>query len=249
MPADLLADARWECVATDADRFDDPAGLDEVRDQWMHASVPGTAAGALQAAGAREVLARDLDADDWWFRTKFDAPAAMPDALLTIEGLATLGDVWCNGVHVAQTENMFLAYQHAVPVRAGENEIVVRCRSLTAALQARRPRPRWKTYLVAHQQLRWFRTTLLGRLPGWARVPPVVGPWRPITLTAPALSVTDRRVVARCDGADGLVEMHLRLHGRGTESAEAVVHIGDTLARLPIDASEETILVEGVVRV
>src|SRR5262249_8251170 len=151
-----LADAGWECLATGAGLVDDPAQLAEAPGEWMRATVPGTVAGALREAGATDEVARDLDAVDWWFRTKFDSPAGMPDALLTIGGLATLGDVWCNGEHVAQTENMFVAHECAVPVRAGENEVVLRCRSLTTAMQARRPRPRWKTFLVANQQLRWF---------------------------------------------------------------------------------------------
>ena len=249
MAVDFLADARWECLATNPDLVDDPARLDSAPGEWMEAAVPGTAAAALRAVGATDEIGRDLDAVDWWFRTRFTTPDAVPDALLTLEGIATLGDVWCNGAHVAQTENMFVGSQHAVPVRAGENEIVIRCRSLTAALRARRPRPRWKTYLVEHQQLRWFRTTLLGRLPGWAQVPSVVGPWRPVTLTSPRRFVTDRRVVARCDGADGIVEIQLRLRGPLPASNDATVCVGTTTTQLPIDTFSESMVVKGVVRV
>jgi hypothetical protein len=59
---------------------------------------------------------------------------------------------------------------------------VIAFRALDAVLAARRPRPRWKTALVAQQNLRWARTTLLGRLPGWSPPVTAVGPWAPVSL-------------------------------------------------------------------
>ena len=49
---------------------------------------------------------------------------------------------------------------------------------LDAVLKERRPRPRWKAPMVEQQQIRWFRTTLLGRTPGWS--PPATRGWRPL---------------------------------------------------------------------
>ena len=63
------------------------------------------------------------------------------------------------------------------PTRA-RNELVLRFAALDPVLEQRRPRPRWKAGLSS-QNLRWFRTTLLGRQAGWAVVPAPVGPWRP----------------------------------------------------------------------
>ena len=46
-----------------------------------------------------------------------------------------------------------------------QNVLHLRFVALGPLLAERRPRPRWKTRLVAEQQLRWWRTTFLGRIP------------------------------------------------------------------------------------
>ncbi len=78
---------------------------------------------------------------------------------------------------------MFVA--HTVEIAGGfrgENVLALRFHALTPLLGPRRPRPKWRTRLVSHQGLRWYRTSLLGRMPAWC--PPVapVGPWRPILI-------------------------------------------------------------------
>ena len=84
------------------------------------------------------------------------------------------------------------------------DELVIRCRALDAALAARRPRPRWRAPMIENQQLRWFRTTLLGRTPGWSPPAAAVGPWRPVCVERRrGLVVEDVRLVARLDGRDG----------------------------------------------
>jgi beta-mannosidase len=50
--------------------------------------------------------------------------------------------------------------------------------------------------LVDHQQLRWFRTTLLGKMPGWSPPMRPVGPWR-------SVAIEERTVLA-------LEHMHLQ---------------------------------------
>jgi beta-mannosidase len=173
----------WQCCAT-------PAGLHGAAAlppdlPWVPADVPGTAAGALRRAGLWSIDGppRRFDAEDWWFRTEFDVPAGIDPAgvALGFEGLATLCDVWLNDVLVLHSENMFLAHRiEGAPVRAGCNRLLLRFASLDGALAERRPRPRWRAPMVENQQLRWFRTTLLGRTPGWSPPAAAVGPWRPV---------------------------------------------------------------------
>lgn len=167
-----------------------PAELATAR--WLKAIVPGTVASALRAEKQwSQSDARDFDASDWWFRCRFSAePGA---ARLGFDGLATLAEVWLNGERILESRSMFVAHRVDVHVEA-ENELLVRFASLGRALAERRPRPRWKTRLVAQQQLRWFRTTLLGRMPGWSSRPAPVGPFRPVWLERGANVEADVRV-------------------------------------------------------
>lgn len=131
---------------------------------------------------------KSSDAAEHWFRCRFSSepPAADEEIVLDFAGIATLSEVWVNGHSIRKSNSMFA--RHRVDVSAivrQENELLIVCRSLAAALRARRtlqPRTRWRTRVVSEQQLRWFRTTLLGRAPGFAPEPATVGPWRPVSL-------------------------------------------------------------------
>src|SRR5207248_835028 len=112
------------------------------------------------------------------------------------DGLATLADVWLNGRRVLSSANMFRKYRIDVtPDLQTHNELVIGFRSLAKFLKQPRPRPRWKTNLVSHQQLRWCRTSLLGRIPGWTPPVPAVGPWRAVRLEIGEVAVEDLRLV------------------------------------------------------
>src|SRR5206468_3391681 len=88
------------------------------------------------------------------------------------------------------------------------------------AMAPRRPRPRWKTALVEAQNLRWFRTTLLGRMPGWSPAVPPVGPWQPIVLEcADALELSELSLQARAEGGIG----HLRVSAAVARTEAAAV--------------------------
>lgn len=164
-----------------------PGDLDGLGASWEPALVPGTVAAAQRARGTLPELdqVENFDASDWWYRCHFAAEAPDNDeaAVLRFEGLATLAEIWLNGEPVAASSNMFRVVEVDVTRRLkGTNDLCIRFRSLDTDLMLRRSRPRWRTNAVEHQQLRWIRTTLLGRMPGWC--PPVrpVGPWRPIWL-------------------------------------------------------------------
>lgn len=232
----------WEVASLPRDAATAPDALASAACGWMPAVVPGTVASALRARGAFDWdSVPDFDALDWWYRTRFadDAGDAGPDAIrvLRLEGLATLADVWLNGTHVLRSEDMFAT--HEIDVTAivrPENELLVRFESLRGALERRRPRPAWRTRLTEHQQLRWFRTTLLGRMPGWS--PPVraVGPWRPVTIETRAhVDVLAGDVAATLDADGPIARAALRLRPLGdTRISRATLEVAGDRAELEL---------------
>jgi len=198
----------WSLAWTPAGAAKQPAELahQEGALTWLPAPVPGTAASALR--GAKVAGPARIDGVDWWYRCRFDAapPAPGTRAVLSFDGLATVVDGWLNGEALLHGEDMFLARSVDVTdrLRQGENELYLRFAALDPLLGARRPRPRWRAPMVEHQQLRWFRTTLLGRTPGWSPACPAVGPWRPVRLTRRTrLDVTRLELRPSLEGPDG----------------------------------------------
>ena len=183
------------------------------RDAWQPVQRFGTVAAAL---GLTVEDARDLDALEVWYRKKL-GPEENGD-LLKFGGLATFCDVKVDGQEVLRSENMFL--EHEVAVR-DPKEIELHFSPLAKALAEKRPRPRWKATIVAQQQLRWIRTSLLGRIPAWT--PPIapVGPWRPITLEK-AGPIASHHIRARVEGREGVVEAEIAVRD-GSKSIELFV--------------------------
>jgi beta-mannosidase len=192
----------WEVAATPPGRCEGPADLDGLL--WRPARVPGTAAAAVGADG------RDFDAEDWWFRCRFGhAGDGSPETELRLDGVATVSEVYLNGELVLASDSMFAAHRVDVTgvVRA-ENELVIACRALAPLLaKRRRPSARWRTRVINAGNLRWYRTMMFGRSPGFAPGPAPVGPWRPVSLSAPD-PLESLAVRARLDGDDGVVTVH-----------------------------------------
>jgi beta-mannosidase len=219
----------WRAACCAPDSHTDPAQLDGL--DWLTARVPGTAAAALYDAGRWcPGDGSDLDAEDWWFHTRFHAEPSGEHEQVTLEldGLATIAEVFLNGTRVLASESMFAA--HSIDVGAllrGENELAIRCLALAPRLAERRkPRARWRTRLV-DGNLRFFRTMLLGRAPGFAAEPAAVGPWRPVRLIRRrGVIVEQLRVHPRLDGeepdADGLLEVLARLRSLDGTPIETV---------------------------
>ncbi len=207
-----LTFAPWSCCARPPGTIAHPDDLPPSAADWMPAIVPGTVAAALQASGRWDFdHPTDIDGQDWWFRTTFPAPD-LPACHLCLDGLATLAEVWLNGERLLTTENMFRAYRIDVwPYLRPRNELVLGFRSLSEDLKKKRPRPRWKTNLVSHQQLRWHRTSLLGRIPGWSPPLAAVGPWRPVRIDTRPFFLSDFRLSARVEGTEGVLTLHTRL--------------------------------------
>lgn len=171
----------WRLAAAPAGQIAGPAELAGASLDWCDATAPSTAASALRSASRWTFNHRvDFDASDWWWRCELPAQTGGAPAarVLRLGGLATFAEVWLNGASILKSDSMF--HEHEVPLDGllrDRNELVIGCRSVAAALKARRPRPRWRTRLVEPQQLRAVRTTLLGRIPAWTprRLPSVRG--------------------------------------------------------------------------
>jgi beta-mannosidase len=262
-PDDLLADPEWTCASSPPGARSGPEDLEGEGLRWMVAQAPGTTAAALQAVGAVDARSDRLDGQDWWYRVRFDGPAT-PVAhgwVLRLEGLATLADVWLNGRHLLHSESMFAT--HRIPVGALEarNELCIRFAALDPVLAQRRPRPRWKVRGVSSQNLRWFRTTLLGRQTGWAVIPAPVGPWRPVSLRAAApVEVVASHVVATCpahpvgpgpDPGPGAVAVTVEVTGAQIDPdgrpPVAEVRVAGRSAPLDVVVEEGSVVVSGEV--
>lgn len=154
---------------------------------------------------ARTAFGDDVDEV---FRTSVDAPV---DGKLRFDGIATLATIFVDGSKAAESSSMWVPVE--LPVAAGRHDIEVRCRALAPELAVpRKPRARWRQKVAFDNNLRWFRTTLKGRAPGFAPGPPVVGLWRPVWFVAdePKISVRTRLeegwglVTVNTDLADGV---------------------------------------------
>ncbi len=168
-------DSGWSMLRSPPGAFGGPGDLPA--QGWRAVTLPTTVAAALDGD---ESDAQGLDEFDWWFRRELPRWDDVEALRLRFEGLATLVDVWVDGQAVLGARNMHRAY--VVPLQGSPRELVLRCTALAPELRARRARPRWKTALVASQNLRWFRTTLLGRVSSWNPHTDIVGPWRPCHL-------------------------------------------------------------------
>jgi beta-mannosidase len=241
----------WSVARTAPDEFASPADVNGRDLQWIDAPVPGTVAQALHNAGhALYDHPQDLDACDWWYRCSFASTREDCRRALRFSGLATLAEIWLNDVPLLRTDNMFREYSADVTDCLGDRNAIAICfRSIGAALKQRRPRPRWKTRLVNDQQLRWFRTTLLGRIPGWS--PPIapVGPWRSISLHAlrPG-TISDLTVQPGLKDQTGVVDLSCRFHHGGT-AITGTASVGDSSTTLTIERDGDAYRLTGRVSV
>jgi beta-mannosidase len=245
---------RWEATATAPDLCSDPADLDAV--DWWPARVPGTAAGVLRDADVwRPGDSHDFDLEDWWFRTSFAAapPADGEEVVLCLDGIATVFEAHLNGELILTGDSMFAAHQLDVgALLRGANELAIRCRALAPLLHTRRrPRARWRTRLVSDGNIRFFRTMLLGRAPGFAPGPAAVGPWRGVRLERRRRIARDQLSLrARVSGRDGRLEVRARLRtldGAPPVSAEVTLSRGSECWRAPLtlETHEKTVAASG----
>jgi beta-mannosidase len=237
MVADEHPAITWVVRPSDTGAWASPSSLPLGVDGWLPAEVPGTAASSLRTAGQWTWDDhRDFDAHDWWWRGTFATVEADHGWLLDIGGLATVAEVWLDGGHVLSSTNMWLAHQvELAPLTPGDHEIVVCCRALKPLLAGpRKPRARWRTRLVTEPNLRWYRTTFLGRMPGWSPRPAPVGPWRPISIgPLPKVRVRSAGIVPTCVGVGGTVDIDLLVSGA---VGRAIATVADESITLEVTA-------------
>ncbi|MEO8200759.1 MAG: glycoside hydrolase family 2 protein [Gemmatimonadota bacterium] len=203
----------WTLAPCSPGACDGPGALAGAALDWIPTVTPSTAASSLRAAGrwTLDDSPRRFDAEDWWYRTTFTTDRVAPGEQLWLcfDGLATEADVWLNGEPLLSSAGMFTARERRIDsLLLSTNQLVIRFRALDSLLAGRRPRPRWRAPMVEHQQLRWYRTSLLGRTPGWSPPAAAVGPWRPVRLERRrGIMVDDVRLAA---GEDGTLDVSCR---------------------------------------
>ncbi len=237
----------WEFAATEANAIADDAMLAKADLDWLAAQVPGTVAQSYTASGKHNLLSQRYDDYDYWYRCQFSVAADCKAGALVFNGLATLADVWLNGKKILSSDNMFLRHKVDVAnVLVEKNSLLICFRSISLTLKQKRPRPRWKTRLIANQQLRWIRTTLLGRIPGWAAAPAAVGPWKEIILLTPdEISSDDISLTASIRDKAGIVDISINVNAEAYKEKNYIFSIGDTETVLKNTPSESGAVLTG----
>ncbi len=173
--------------------------------------------------------------------------------MLGLEGIATVAEVHLNGERLLESDSMFAAHELDVSARlTGENELAIRCCALSPLLRVRRrPRARWRSQLVSDGNLRFFRTMLLGRAPGFAPGPAAVGPWRPVWLERRrGIVVEELTLRPHLNDGDGLLAVRARaraLEGGPPQAAELELSGPSGTHRAPLKLAGE--VAEGELRV
>ncbi len=204
----------WRLALTPPGACAGPGDLDAVTD-WIPAAVPGTAAAALRAANRwSETAPTPIHDRDVWYRTRLAGPGRFR---LRFEGLATLTEVWLDGVPILTGRSMFEPYAVEIDL-AAESDLALCFRSLRAELDRPAKRGRWRPRMITPGSLRHVRTTALGFMPGWAPEIDHVGPYRPITVETVRPGVVSADLHAILDGDTGRLTARLTVEGR----AEAV---------------------------
>ncbi len=183
---------------------------------WIPATVPSTAASVLREASlwSLDGAPRLFDAEDVWYHTKFTIGTSSENLFLCCAGLATIAEVWLNGEHILSSQNMFVAHEIPLQNFSGEVDLTICFRALDEHLKQRRPRPRWRAPMIENQQLRWVRSTFLGRTPGWSPPAAPVGPWRSVYFEKRGtFHIDDVKWKTRLEGEIGLIEIGAHIVG------------------------------------
>lgn len=214
----------WNLVLTEAGTCVSPSDV-PLSAGLIPAPVPGTVAEALEKAGLFDRMKPHPlnDRDAWYICRLVDVDSG--DAVLRLEGLATLCEVFLNGQKILVSESMFEAHDTAVSLLGGD-ELALCFRALEPRLSEQGPRARWRPQMITPQGLRLVRTTLLGHMPGWCPEIQAVGPWRSVSLLRPSTPVV-RDLSMRpdlLDDGEGRLYASLSIEG---DVSEIVLRCGE----------------------
>lgn len=224
----------WSWLATPADAAATPAELPEAG-EWQEAAVPGTVAGTFRSLGRLDdTSANAIGQQDHWYRTRLTKPLS---GRLRFEGLATVSEIWIDGVNRAESSSMFAAVALTVDCPAG-TEIALCFRALAPKLAATPRRSRWRPTMIQPNGLRWFRTSSLGSMPGWCPPGLPTGPYRPVLrIESEAGSARIETVDLRTsyDGLIGTVALGLTLAAAASQPGSAIMRCAGGEAALQVD--------------
>ncbi|MCB1445094.1 MAG: glycoside hydrolase family 2 protein [Rhizobiaceae bacterium] len=204
----------WQMVVSEAGQFASPSDIPAAQTR-IAASVPGTVAQALEAAGRFDRTSPvPLDHRDFWYL--LDLPGESPGpARLVLEGLATVCEIFLNGGRIAESRSQFVTHDLAVTL-TGSDRLAIAFRAMTPHLKASGPRAKWRPQMITPPGMRMVRATLLGHMPGWCPDIHAIGPWRPVHLIREGgIEVDDLRVNAALSAeGEGLLDLSFRFSGR-----------------------------------
>ncbi|MBC3885703.1 glycoside hydrolase family 2 protein [Undibacterium griseum] len=220
------------------------AALAQAAVHWP-ASLPCTAASVLRDHNQPVTDLQYLDQNDIWFSRLLSIGSGQH--FLHFEGLAGHTEIFWNDRLILRTANMFVAYCIDLDQQQmrGSGRLSLRFPALDSLLAQRRPRPRWKTRLVAQQQLRWLRTSLLGRMPGWSPPVPPVGPYRAVRLeTCPPVRLAEHQLHSKLMGGEGIVNGHFHLSAEHAVT-QVNLHVGDQVQELLLHSNGTETVAQG----
>ncbi|HWT23819.1 MAG TPA: glycoside hydrolase family 2 protein, partial [Solirubrobacteraceae bacterium] len=159
---------------------------------WVPVAVPGDVHGALVAAGRlahpfhdrNEDACRWMEEREWWYRLRFDGPAAAAPGerlRLVFHGLDTYATVYLDGTSLGSHRNMFrpASFDVTDAVRpGGENVLAVR---FDPPLQHVGPDLPGQWAPFNHERV-WMRKAQYGYGWDWGPRLPTIGVWRPVEL-------------------------------------------------------------------
>ncbi len=172
------------------------AAYDTNADGWIDVTVPGDTHVALAAAGRighpfrgrNEAPAAWIAEREWWWRTRFELPAARPgeQVELVFEGLDTFASVYLNSVLLGQCDNMFRAWRFDIgaQLRDGANELAIVFAPATPSVADRKMPPLWGPFAAKLEASKrnFMRKAQFGWGWDWGPNLPTVGVWQPVRI-------------------------------------------------------------------